>query len=114
MVVDGVIKTFEAETGRQTGMTHEHRGWITDFLYWQDQKLMLSSANDGLIIAWSSGGQKYDIISVSITYDKKYILCVFEGMQVRGMSLFIRYCHPTPPPHASPSKLVCFCYLLSF
>jgi len=33
-VLDGVIKTFEAESGKLVNSSHEHRGWITDFLYW--------------------------------------------------------------------------------
>lgn len=34
------------------------------FSYRPSMKLMLSSANDGLVIAWVSAGQKYDIINV--------------------------------------------------
>ncbi|KAL4227310.1 hypothetical protein ACF0H5_012756 [Mactra antiquata] len=63
---DGVIKTWESESGKQISVACEHKGWITDFLYWADAKLMLSSANDRNIIAWASGGGVYDRISIGV------------------------------------------------
>lgn len=44
--------------------TSEHTGHITNFQYWADQKTLLSSGNDGLIIAWGSGGNCADKIRV--------------------------------------------------
>ncbi|XP_071806782.1 uncharacterized protein [Asterias amurensis] len=61
---DGVIKTWEAEGSKLVLTTYEHQGWVTDFLYWHDGKVMFSSSNDGLIIAWSSGGGVFDRIKI--------------------------------------------------
>ncbi|XP_074652528.1 uncharacterized protein LOC141906930 [Tubulanus polymorphus] len=61
---DGVIKIWESEGGKLVQAVHEHRGWITDFLFWNESKLMLSAANDGIIIAWAPGGGIYDKIYV--------------------------------------------------
>ncbi|KAH3833025.1 hypothetical protein DPMN_106327 [Dreissena polymorpha] len=63
---DGVIKTWESESGKQISVAYEHKGWITDFLYWSETKLMLSSANDRNIIAWASGGGVYDRINIGV------------------------------------------------
>jgi len=54
---DGTIKTWDCmgdNIGKLTRTCHEHNGWVNCFLYWSDQKLMLSAANDGKIIAWGS------------------------------------------------------------
>ncbi|WAQ99882.1 MHCKB-like protein [Mya arenaria] len=63
---DGVIKTWESESGKQVSVTCEHKGWITDFLYWTETKLMLSSANDRNIIAWAPGGGIHDRITIGV------------------------------------------------
>ncbi|XP_053405199.1 uncharacterized protein LOC123523222 isoform X1 [Mercenaria mercenaria] len=63
---DGVIKTWESESGKQLSVVCEHKGWITDFLYWSEAKLMLSSANDRNIIAWAPGGGVYDRITIGV------------------------------------------------
>ncbi|CAG5133976.1 unnamed protein product, partial [Candidula unifasciata] len=52
---DGVIKSWEAESGRLIQTFYEHKGWVTDFIFWTDAKVMFSSANDAQIVAWSSG-----------------------------------------------------------
>ena len=31
---DGVVKSFEAESGRPVSTFYEHKGWVTDFMYW--------------------------------------------------------------------------------
>ncbi|XP_022092949.1 uncharacterized protein LOC110980503 [Acanthaster planci] len=61
---DGVIKTWEAEGSKLVLTTYEHQGWVTDFLYWHDGKVMFSSSNDGMIVAWASGGGVYDRIKI--------------------------------------------------
>lgn len=63
---DGVIKTYEAEGGKLVMVITEHKGWVTDFLYWHDCKVMLSAANDGYILAWSSGGGVSDRIPIGM------------------------------------------------
>ncbi|KAL8562628.1 hypothetical protein ACOMHN_011200 [Nucella lapillus] len=63
---DGVVKTFEAESGKQVSTFYEHKGWVTDFMYWSDTKLMISSANDGDLIAWGSGGGISDKIRIGM------------------------------------------------
>jgi len=55
-LLDGLIKWWEQDTGKLMLTCTEHTGLITDFQYWADQKLLLSSGNDGLIMAWGSGG----------------------------------------------------------
>ncbi|KAJ8303914.1 hypothetical protein KUTeg_017497 [Tegillarca granosa] len=83
---DGVVKTWEAESGKMVMASHEHKGWVTDFLYWNDAKLMLSSANDGDLIAWSSGGGVADKISIgmpvycmAINPRRKHLVCGVNG-----------------------------------
>ena len=33
-LADGVVKTFEAESGKLVSTVYEHKGWVTDFMYW--------------------------------------------------------------------------------
>ncbi|CAK8695799.1 unnamed protein product [Clavelina lepadiformis] len=61
---DGVMKWWEQDTGKLMLTSFEHRGWLTDFRYWAELKLLFSCANDGLIIAWGSGGNVVDSIRV--------------------------------------------------
>ncbi|XP_048258792.1 uncharacterized WD repeat-containing protein alr3466-like [Haliotis rufescens] len=63
---DGVIKVWEAESGKLLLTSTEHGGWVTDFLFWARAKLMLSAANDGFIVAWGSGGALYDKIQIGV------------------------------------------------
>lgn len=63
---DGVIKTFEAENGKHVSTFNEHKGWVTDFMFWTETKLLLSSANDSDIIAWGSGGGMSDRIKIGM------------------------------------------------
>ncbi|XP_041369826.1 uncharacterized WD repeat-containing protein all2124-like [Gigantopelta aegis] len=53
---DGVMKIYEAETGKLLQSATEHTGWVTDFIFWMNAKVMLSASNDGFIMAWGSGG----------------------------------------------------------
>lgn len=32
--LDGAVKSYEADTGRMVHYYTEHRGWVTDFIYW--------------------------------------------------------------------------------
>jgi len=69
---DGSIKIWDAETGNQVQLLHKkkedsngsskngitntvHQGWVTDLLYWQDARLLLSCSNDGTLLSWGSG-----------------------------------------------------------
>lgn len=63
---DGVIKTWESESGKLILTASEHKGWITDFLYWNDAKLMFSSSNDRYIISWAPGGGVHDRINIGV------------------------------------------------
>ena len=33
-ISDGMIKSWESDTGKMVNTYHDHRGWVTDFLYW--------------------------------------------------------------------------------
>eukprot|EP00794_Sanderia_malayensis_P011226 gene11226-12405_t len=64
---DGVIKVWDystGEPGKLVRISHEHSGWVTSFLFWNDAKLMLSASNDGTILAWGSGVQPHDRVKV--------------------------------------------------
>eukprot|EP00112_Aurelia_sp_Birch-Aquarium-sp1_P005416 Seg1615.2 transcript_id=Seg1615.2/GoldUCD/mRNA.D3Y31 product="Katanin p80 WD40 repeat-containing subunit B1-like" protein_id=Seg1615.2/GoldUCD/D3Y31 len=64
---DGVIKAWDystGEAGKLVRTCHEHGGWITNFLYWSDAKMMLSASNDGFILAWGSGIQSLDRVEI--------------------------------------------------
>ncbi|XP_071842800.1 uncharacterized protein [Apostichopus japonicus] len=61
---DGHIKSWDSETYKLVLTTHEHEGWVTDFLFWQEGKVMLSSSNDGSVIAWSNSGGVADRIKL--------------------------------------------------
>eukprot|EP00105_Crassostrea_gigas_P018916 XP_011437175.1 PREDICTED: uncharacterized protein LOC105335121 isoform X1 [Crassostrea gigas] len=83
---DGVIKFWEAEAGKLVMTAYEHKGWVTDFLFWASPKLMLSAANDGNIIAWSTGGTVCDKIPIgmpvycmAINYRREQLVCGVNG-----------------------------------
>ncbi|XP_078725023.1 uncharacterized protein LOC144942137 [Lampetra fluviatilis] len=61
---DGVIKWWESETGRLLLTSSEHQGWVTHFVFWHEAKLLLSSSNDGSIVAWSAAATLLDRIQV--------------------------------------------------
>ncbi|KAL8618662.1 hypothetical protein ACOMHN_048838 [Nucella lapillus] len=64
---DGLVKSFEVESGKLiTTFNNEHKGWVTDFLFWAESKVMLSAANDGYILAWGIGGTVTDRIKIGI------------------------------------------------
>jgi len=33
-VLDGVVKTFEADSGKAVNSFFEHSGWVTEFISW--------------------------------------------------------------------------------
>ncbi|KAK2566790.1 putative U3 small nucleolar RNA-associated protein 13 [Acropora cervicornis] len=64
---DGIIKVWDysaCEPGKLLRTSQEHDGWVTSFLFWADAKLLFSAANDGIIIAWGSGGAVHDKIPI--------------------------------------------------
>ncbi|GFN83516.1 vegetative incompatibility protein het-e-1 [Plakobranchus ocellatus] len=90
---DGVVKSWEAESGKLVQTFYQHRGWVTDFLFWGDAKLMLSSSNDAQIIAWGTGGGAVDVIPVSVPVycmainpRRQQLVCgVNEGVRVYAL-----------------------------
>ncbi|XP_019851105.1 PREDICTED: nuclear distribution protein nudF 1-like [Amphimedon queenslandica] len=53
---DGLIKTWDADTGKSTLSLKKHEGMITDLLYWATGRLLISSSLDGSIIQWAPSG----------------------------------------------------------
>ncbi|XP_046853532.1 uncharacterized WD repeat-containing protein alr3466-like [Xenia sp. Carnegie-2017] len=93
---DGVIKAWDystGETGKSVRSMHEHQGFVTAFLLWFDAKFMLSSGNDGTIIAWGSGGAVYDQINIGTPiygmawHSRRNQLIVCAGMTVQLFSM---------------------------
>ncbi|XP_078482123.1 uncharacterized protein LOC100175309 [Ciona intestinalis] len=70
---DGLMKWWEQDTGKLMLTSCEHKGWLTDFQYWAEHKILLSCANDGLIIAWGSGGNVLDRIKLNYPI---YVMCL--------------------------------------
>lgn len=33
-IVDGVVKMLESDAGKLVNVYYEHKGWVTDFVYW--------------------------------------------------------------------------------
>ena len=64
IILDGIIKWWEQDSAKLILTSSDHSGWITDFQYWAEQKLLLSSGNDGMILTWGSGGNCVDKIKV--------------------------------------------------
>jgi len=68
---DGTIRWFEQDTGRLTTFSSPtrgentaaaHSGRITDFLYWHELKLLVSSSFDHTVKFWAGGGRLVDTI----------------------------------------------------
>ncbi|XP_064651058.1 uncharacterized WD repeat-containing protein alr3466-like isoform X2 [Lineus longissimus] len=84
---DGAIKTQECDGGKLERLPHEHRGWITDFLFWSDTKIFLSAANDGIIVAWNSAGNtvldrihvKQPVYCMAINPRRQQLVCGVNG-----------------------------------
>nr|CAB3260425.1 uncharacterized protein LOC100175309 [Phallusia mammillata] len=83
---DGLMKWWEQDTGKLMLTSNEHGGWLTDFRYWSEQKILLSCANDGLIIAWGSGGNVvdririgYPIYTMCLNLRRQQIICGLNG-----------------------------------
>lgn len=93
---DGLMKWWEQDGGKLMLTTHEHHGWVTDFLYWAEPKLLLSSANDGYIIAWTSSGTILDkifmnqpIFCIRFNLRRHHFICSFNR-QLKIYNLDIR------------------------
>ncbi|ELT89388.1 hypothetical protein CAPTEDRAFT_187404 [Capitella teleta] len=92
---DGVIKCWEADTGKLITCHYDHKGWITDFLFWSDMKLMLSSAIDGFIMMWGSGGGCVDkimlgqpVYCMAINPRRQQLICgVSKGILVFNLDI---------------------------
>ena len=78
-LTDGVMKWWEQDTGKHMLTSAEHRGWVTDLRYWTEQKLLLSCANDGMIVAWGGGGNVVDKIKVKVL--KKWAFCLIDSYE---------------------------------
>lgn len=52
--------------------------YLTICVYRAQAKMMLSAANDGDIVAWSSGGGVFDVVPVSLCFKFQYLKCVKE------------------------------------
>lgn len=63
--IDGMMKWWEQDSGQLQMSTHQHSGWVTDFLFMSRPKLFFSSAHDGVIIIWGCGGNVVKKIRVS-------------------------------------------------
>lgn len=61
---DGALKCWEADTGHHAVTLSQHKGWVTDLLYWSDGKVLISSSVDGTIVQWSSAGVAYNTIDL--------------------------------------------------
>ncbi|XP_019642839.1 PREDICTED: uncharacterized protein LOC109484071 [Branchiostoma belcheri] len=83
---DGVIKAWESDSGKLSQCVQEHAGWITDFLFWADEKLLLSASNDGTILCWSAGGTVldritfgYPIYKMTLNVRRHHLICGFNA-----------------------------------
>ncbi|KAM4675996.1 uncharacterized protein O3C94_008633 [Discoglossus pictus] len=83
---DGMIKWWDLDSGRLSQTTSEHSGMITHLLYWAETKLVLSSSNDGTLIAWTSGAVVFDriklgspIFSLAINLRRQLLVCGFKN-----------------------------------
>lgn len=61
---DGTVKSIEVDTGSLVQCYSEHKGWITQFLYWPKTKLLLCSSNDSVISMIGAGGNIMDRVFV--------------------------------------------------
>ncbi|XP_030834052.1 uncharacterized protein LOC752732 [Strongylocentrotus purpuratus] len=90
---DGFVKMWEVEGYKLSVSTHEHQGWVTDFLYWPEAKVMFSSSNDGTIIAWSTAAAVHDhisfgspVYSMALNVRRHQLVCGFNAC-IRVFSL---------------------------
>ncbi|MEE6479729.1 hypothetical protein FKM82_012354 [Ascaphus truei] len=82
---DGVIKWWDLDNGRLSQSAAEHAGMVTHLLYWAETKLVLSSSNDGMLIAWTAGAVVFDriklgspIFSIAINIRRQLLVCGFK------------------------------------
>jgi len=82
---DGMMKWWEQDSGQLQMSTHQHSGWVTDFLFMSRPKLFFSSAHDGVIIIWGCGGNVVKKIRVG---NPVYVLAhnIRRGQLVCGMN----------------------------
>lgn len=55
---DGLIKVWEADSGKLVRTQAAHKGWVSDLLYNAFTKLLFSASVDGLLIVWSEKGKE--------------------------------------------------------
>lgn len=63
---DGVVKSIETENATVVNTYFEHKGWITDFLYWPTNKILFCTSNDSVITAIGPGGNRVDKMFVAM------------------------------------------------
>ncbi|MBN3297339.1 CWF17 factor, partial [Amia calva] len=83
---DGVIKWWDAESGRMSSSAAEHSGMVTSFLYWAEAKLLLSASNDGTVLAWTTGATVCDkielgrpVFSMAMNHRRHQLVCGFKS-----------------------------------
>ncbi|KAM8972028.1 uncharacterized protein RCH25_017640 [Pelodytes ibericus] len=82
---DGVIKWWDLDSGCLSQSAAEHSGMVTNLLYWAETRLVFSSSNDGMLIAWTSGAVVFDkiklgspIFSIAINLRRQLLVCGFK------------------------------------
>ena len=91
---DGVVKSIETENAGLVNTYFEHKGWITDFLYWPTNKILFCAGNDSVISAIGPGGNKVDKMFIGMPVytmvlsnrRKEIIFGVNEGIQFHALN----------------------------
>ena len=91
---DGIVKSIEVDTGNLVQTYNEHKGWITDFLFWPANKVLFCSSNDSVVTAIGPGGNKLDKIHMGVPIytmvlnnrRKEIIFGVSNGLQFHPLN----------------------------
>lgn len=91
---DGCVKSIEIENAALVNTYFEHKGWITDFLFWPTAKILFCSSNDSCITAIGPGGNKVDKMFVGMPIytmvlnnrRKEVIFGVANGLQFHPLN----------------------------